>query len=1038
MKVSDIPEDEEKRLEALLQHHILDTEAEPDYDDIVHLAAQLIGTPIAIITLLDEKRQWFKAELGLGIKETHRNLSFCAHAIHLDDVMIVNDALEDVRFFDNPLVTGDPHIRFYAGIPITGSMGYKLGTLAVIDVVPRELDQTQKGNLRILARQVSNLLQLRRAVQSLKKTNNEIASLVKEKTQEFKDAFERLTDAFVALDNNWCFTYLNSKANQILGKESGYLLGKHIWIELPDNFSAAFREMAELAMHQQQPQRLEEYYPSQDLWFEIHIYPSHKGVSFYFNEITKRKKVEDEILRVNERAAIITRATNDIVWDWNILTDEVVWNDNYYSYLGYDPETTPSDTESWYNLIHPEDRERVAASVQKVIEAKSNYWSNEYRIFKSDQSIIHVFDRGFVIYNEDGQPSRMIGAIMDITILKNHEAKITHEKKLSDSIINSMPGIFYLFDENGKFIRWNENFQTISGYGAEEVSQMHPLDFFHESQKELLKQRIGEALTKGFAEVEAFFYTKDGRKIPYYFNGWRVEYENKICLNGMGIDITDRRKAEAALFKNWESYKNLFESNPLPMWIYELNTLAFVKVNRAAVVKYGYEEEEFANMTILEIRPEEEIAKLKKSIDPGSPLLSSSSGWKHKTKSGKILEVDIYSHAILFDGKNCRLIVANDVTEKKKAEEQYRVIFENTLEGIYQSSPDGKLLKANPALAKMYGYDSPEDMVTSVNHIGNDLYANPEDRVEMKKLLMIDGKAYGVELLALKKDKSTFWVRNNMRIVYDDKGNVDYYEGTLEDITERKEDQEKLREKNVELRKTNHELDRFVYSVSHDLRAPLASILGLVNVAEMEKPPASFLTYLIMIRESVDRLEEFIKDILNYSRNSRLKINLQKIDWKTLIDEVKMNMNQMNGAGRLKINLVYDDTTDFYSDPTRIKILINNLLSNSIKYQDIRKEALIVDISVRTASTQSVITYSDNGIGIESDRLDKIFDMFYRGNEDVKGSGLGLYIAKETVLKLNGTIKVWSTRGKSTTFKIEIPNGHQVEMSRLNKFRPTP
>ena len=160
MKVSELPACERERIVAIQQYHILDTEEEKDFNDIVELAAQLCNTPIALVTLVDENRQWFKARTGLSIKETHRNLSFCAHAIHQNDIMIVRDALTDDRFFDNPLVVGDPFIRFYAGMPLVTTDGYKLGTLAIIDREPRELTEQQLSCLRILAKQVVTLLNL--------------------------------------------------------------------------------------------------------------------------------------------------------------------------------------------------------------------------------------------------------------------------------------------------------------------------------------------------------------------------------------------------------------------------------------------------------------------------------------------------------------------------------------------------------------------------------------------------------------------------------------------------------------------------------------------------------------------------------------------------------------------------------------------------------------------------------------------------------------------------------------------------------------
>lgn len=155
--------DEAERLADLASYRILDTPPEPAYDDIAALAAQLCGTPCALISLIDEDHQWFKSRVGLAVPQTHRDLTFCAHALlDPDEVMLVPDAWEDDRFYDNPLVCGDPGVRFYAGAPIVVASGRVLGTVCVIDLVPRDLGAGQIGGLRALARLVSNLLESRR------------------------------------------------------------------------------------------------------------------------------------------------------------------------------------------------------------------------------------------------------------------------------------------------------------------------------------------------------------------------------------------------------------------------------------------------------------------------------------------------------------------------------------------------------------------------------------------------------------------------------------------------------------------------------------------------------------------------------------------------------------------------------------------------------------------------------------------------------------------------------------------------------------
>jgi GAF domain-containing protein len=157
-----LPENEAQRLAALKEYHILDTAPEQIYDDITALAAHLCDVPIAMVSLVDESRQWFKSKLGLNLRETPRDAAFCAHAILQSEPLIVQDAMKDVRFADNALVTRSPHIRFYAGFPLVSPEGFALGTLCAIDRKPRQISAAQKQAMQALSRQVMALLELRR------------------------------------------------------------------------------------------------------------------------------------------------------------------------------------------------------------------------------------------------------------------------------------------------------------------------------------------------------------------------------------------------------------------------------------------------------------------------------------------------------------------------------------------------------------------------------------------------------------------------------------------------------------------------------------------------------------------------------------------------------------------------------------------------------------------------------------------------------------------------------------------------------------
>ncbi len=188
-----LPANEAARLEALRQYQILDTDAEEVFDDITRLATYICQTPIAVISLVDHDRQWFKARVGLAPRETSRDCAFCAHAILQDSPTVVPDALADARFADNPLVTAEPHIRLYAGAPLITAEGFKLGTLCVIDREPRTLSNEQLAVLRILANQVMAHLETRRELAAVNRA-------LRERKREVNELSERVRQQEIRLN----------------------------------------------------------------------------------------------------------------------------------------------------------------------------------------------------------------------------------------------------------------------------------------------------------------------------------------------------------------------------------------------------------------------------------------------------------------------------------------------------------------------------------------------------------------------------------------------------------------------------------------------------------------------------------------------------------------------------------------------------------------------------------------------------------------------------------------------------------------------
>ncbi len=245
-----------------------------------------------------------------------------------------------------------------------------------------------------------------------------------------------------------------------------------------------------------------------------------------------------------------------------------------------------------------------------------------------------------------------------------------------------------------------------------------------------------------------------------------------------------------------------------------------------------------------------------------------------------------------------------------------------------------------------------------------------------------------------------------------------------EDEAAKMQAKEALLHQNAELTKINKELDSFVYSVSHNLKAPLMSVLGLLNLAKLEdeKLGKTFSSYLQMMERSIHKLDDTLQEILDYSKNARKELSVEAIDLAKMVQDNLEKMEFIPGAQLIRKTVNVETKSPFASDPYRISLILNNLISNAIKYADQNKDDSFLNITVSTDDEMAELIFEDNGIGIDPAYVNRVFDMFFRATMQKEGAGLGLYIVKETVDKLRGEVTVDSKVGKGTTFRIRIPN----------------
>lgn len=352
--------------------------------------------------------------------------------------------------------------------------------------------------------------------------------------------------------------------------------------------------------------------------------------------------------------------------------------------------------------------------------------------------------------------------------------------------------------------------------------------------------------------------------------------------------------------------------------------------------------------------------------------------------------------------------------------ERFALAAKGTNAGIYEWDIRKNTTFVSPTWKHLLGYtnNDPDIVPTSVFME----IVHPEDLEKMRRLIEVHMKTllpYQNELRMKTKHGEYRWFLDSGSFKADEQGNVTKLVGSLIDIEERKKVEEEILLKNIQLAKTNEELDRFVYSASHDMRAPLSSLLGLINISEKTNKIEELHAYLEMMRGRIKTMEGFIKEVTDYSRNTRLDLVLEKIDLKEVIQETAQNLSDMTGRVRLEYNL--PEKIILLTDISRLKVILNNLISNAYKYHQLDQADPYISFSANRNHDRIVITVTDNGSGIEPDYHQKVFDMFFRASIKSEGSGLGLYIVKETLQKMGGTIWVESIPGKGSTFTFAIP-----------------
>jgi PAS domain S-box-containing protein len=765
-------------------------------------------------------------------------------------------------------------------------------------------------------------------------------------------------------------------------------------------------------------------------------------------------------------------------------------------------------------------------------------------------------------------------SIREMRSIANRTAALEASEQTFRQIFQDGPMGIALVDLEQRYVKVNESLCHLIGYSAEELIGRNTLDLTCPEDTHRDQEAVAELHGGGTRSAfEKRYIRKDGEILWVNLTAAVVRDENGQPHHYITMikDITERKRMEEELLKLNQSleqrvrertaelrsaeerYRTLFDRNPEPMWVFDLETLAFLEVNQAAVDHYGYSREEFLRITLRDIRPAEHVPALVDDVNrlrEGSP--EHQRLWKHRKKDGSIIDVSITAKEFDWNNRPARLVLAIDVTERKRAEDalhaseeklaqaqriahlgywerdfdtrrihwseetyrivglqpeesaiefdrfeelihpddrsdvlrairsaladgpryeaeyriirpngevrfvhsqadvvrdesgrarrmfgtaqditdykraeealraaeqKYRAIFENAIEGIFQTTPDGKYLSVNPALARMYGYDSPDELM-AVADIGQNVYVDRERRNEFKRLIEAQGHVELFEYEVYRKDGRKILLCENARAVHDPDGNILYYEGSVEDITQRKRVEE--------VERANKAKSEFLSRVSHELRTPLNAILGFGQLLERQSPTEKQKPRIRHILNAGQHLLGLINEVLDISRieSGRLQVSLEPVCLIHALTEA-IDLVRPIAAKRktkLTVDVDVDATVHVLADRQRFKQVLLNLLTNAIKYAPTGGS---VSVSCPSNGSERLrVCITDNGPGIPEEKLSRLFTPFDRlGAEqsDVEGTGLGLALSRRLMKAMRGCIGVNSVVGEGSTFWFELP-----------------
>jgi len=768
-----------------------------------------------------------------------------------------------------------------------------------------------------------------------------------------------------------------------------------------------------------------------------------QGIIF---DITDRKKAEEALIESQALYYSFIDQLPNPVFRKNIEGQFVMVNSQFCKLKGLTNENIigkkPLEVivKSKSNKLNNYKYSNFGEGRHELILQTGKCYEDEEIYQKQDGHFLHLDVLRMPVVDHLGNIIGTQGIMFDITDRIQVTNELQKEKIFTELLLDSLPGIFYLYTyPEGKLVRWNKNHETMLGFSADELRN-------NVLQKDQTRNVLDLISEKGYHRIEMEMDKKDGGSIPFILTGVKMELMDQSYIMGVGIDITDRLNAEKALKESEKSYRELIDGIAETVWIINLDSI-LIDVNQTAINVLGYTREELISIGIFGVdfsmKKEEIINKINNQTQTETQVFETT----HRTKSGKIIPVEIYSSLATYKGQQVVLSIARDITERLLAEEKIRES-ENKLSTLFESMTEMVVMFEVVFNKEGVAVDL---LLTDCNHSFTNITGiKKEDAIGKlaNKVHQSEISIYFEEYVKVAISGEPFSIAvfsealNKHILISVVSPKVNHIAAIVADISAIRESQEQLAEK-------NKELENYIYIASHDLRSPLVNIQGfskrlqkqtdsikdLLSNLQLETETLvdfnkitneSIPKTLHFILSNVTKMDMLINGLLQLSRTGRINMVIKKIDSKKLFKTILAAYNFQ--LQELTVKIIINDMPDCYGDVNQLNQLFSNIIGNAIKYRDPERQ-LELEISGQNRADKVLYSIKDNGIGIAPKHLEKIWDVFYRidPTSNEAGDGIGLSLVKRISEKHKGRICVESELGTGTVFHVELQGNEFTE-----------